>query len=270
MKIKLIIAFVILSLGCKKVYYYPDKTIEILPTKLLAHRGGANLIYRDNTLDGIKAALKVKDGIEVDIQFSKDETIWLSHSNVVEACNKTFNCFVETRDKDIMGITTCNGKDISYTQLESVFKYMKDSFPDKYISLDLKDWTPCSLNSLDVEGLMRYEGEIAIKLAERYGIAKNVKIESESTSVLDYIKSDASLVETYIVAFGDLERGMLIALKQGYSGISFKNNFREVLTKEKIDLLHKKGLKIMVWNLNSNDEIANLTEMGVDYIQMDL
>jgi glycerophosphoryl diester phosphodiesterase len=63
---------------------------------------------------------------------------------------------------------------------------------------------------------------------------------------------------------------MLISLKQGYTGISYKKNIGDPLTKEKIDLMHKKGLKIIVWNLSSNDEITGLRDIGVDYVQMDM
>ncbi|MBK7028015.1 MAG: hypothetical protein IPH45_01855 [Bacteroidales bacterium] len=162
-----IILFILLFQGCEKVVYYPDKSISILPTRILAHRGGGNAQFRDNTIEGIKNALRLKDGIEVDVQLSKDGSIWLSHSSMVKACNQTLDCFAETLDSDIQLITTCNGQDISYTQLEEVFSFMQDSFPEKQISLDLKPWGVCGINSVDIEGTMRFEGGNILKLAER-------------------------------------------------------------------------------------------------------
>lgn len=261
---------IFLVLGCKKLIYYPDVIMDIQDTQFIAHRGGRTSLQRENTLIGIKAALKLNEGVEIDVQISKDESIWLSHSEIVKGCNTTLKCFPETRDLEIRGIMTCNGLDISYTQLDSVFKYLADSCPNKIICIDLKGWIPCSGNSLDIEGMMRRESEIIINLANLYGITKNVFFEIEPTTVLDYIKSKKTNVKTYVISYGHFEREMLIALKQGYSGISYKNNIGEVLTKEKIDLIHRKGLKIIVWNLNSKDEIKELKEIGVDYIQMDL
>lgn len=266
----LLIIMFLLQLSCKKIIYYPDVINDVKATQLIAHRGGRTSTQRENTLIGIKAALKHKQGVEVDVQISKDESIWLSHSVMVEGCNVTLKCFPETRDNEIRGITSCNGLDISYTQLDSVFKYLADSCPDKIICIDLKGWIPCSGNSLDIEGMMRRESEIIINLANFYGISKNVLFEIEPTTVLDYVKSKKTEVKTYVNSYGHFEREMLIALKQGYNGISYKNNIGEALTKEKIDLIHKKGLKIIVWNLNSNNEIKGLQEIGVDYIQMDL
>lgn len=270
MKQILFIIFCLL-MGCKKIHYYPDKNIEIKPTQLIAHRGGRTLTIRENTLIGIKAALYYKDGIEVDVMISKSENIWLSHSEIVKGCNKTLKCFAETKDEDIKAITTCNGQDISYTQLEDVFKFMHDSFPAKLICIDLKGWVPCSGNSIDIEGMMRREGEIIIQMAQKYGLASNLMFEIEATSVLDYLKSKQSGAKTYLVAYGDFERAMLISLKQNYTGISYKTNFKEELTKEKIDLIHKKGLRMLIWNLIDNaTEIPYYTNMGVDFIQMDL
>lgn len=271
MRLKFSLYIVILILfGCKKINYYPDKSIRIETTKLIAHRGGGNSIYRDNTIDGIKAALRQKDGIEIDIQISKNETVWLSHSDLVMDCNKTLNCFAETTDKEIKAIKLCNNEDISYTELESVFKFISDSFPSKIVCVDLKFWTPCSINSASVDGVMKREAEIVINLAIKYNLTNNVHIETETASVLEHIKSKNNQIGTFLTSFGDLERAMLISLKQNYTGISYKNNSGEILTKEMLDLMHKKGLKLIVWNLKTVDEIKSLTEIGVDFIQMDL
>lgn len=256
--------------GCKKITYYPDKNILIEPTRLLAHRGGGNAQFRDNTLEGIKSALRWKDGIEVDVQISKNETVWLSHSSLVEACNQTLDCFAETDDTSIIAITTCNGNDISYTQMEDVFKFMHDSFPKSYISIDLKSWPICGPNAADVIGAMKLEAEVILNLAAKYQLLSQIKIETETASVLNFIRSKNTAAEIYLTSFGDFERAMLLCLKEGYHGISYKHHVGEELTKEKMDLLHRKGLKIMVWNLFDNSEIPGLTAMGVDYIQQDL
>ncbi|NVO19861.1 MAG: glycerophosphodiester phosphodiesterase [Bacteroidetes bacterium] len=261
---------IVLFTGCKKLVYYPDKTIPVETTRILAHRGGGNAQFRDNTLAGIKSALRWKDGIEVDVQLSKNGTVWLSHSSEVVACDQTFRCFAETPDDDIKSITSCNGQDISYTQLEDVFRFIRDSFPDKQVSLDIKPWGVCGINSVDVEGTMRYEGENILNLAKQYNLEGNIKFETETASVLGYIQSKTTKAEIYLTAFGDFELAMVRCLKEKYTGISYKNNDGEMLTKEKIDLLHRKGLRIMVWNLASSDEIPELTQMGVDYIQQDL
>jgi glycerophosphoryl diester phosphodiesterase len=269
MRVAIIILLIVLN-SCQKIKYYEDKELEVFAPQKIVHRGGESQFHLENTLDGIKRSLREFDGVEVDVQMSKDESIWLSHSVDVYQCKTKLNCFPEMKDSDIRAVLSCNGVDFSYTNLEDVFKFMKDSFPNKPICIDMKGWVPCSVNSVDIEGMLRREGELIVILAQKYGLAKNLLFETETTSVLDYLNSKKSGAGIYLTSYGDFERAVLIALKQKYSGISFKTNIGEKLSEDKIDLLHRKGLKIIVWNLLSSDEIAYYESIGVDYIQFDL
>jgi glycerophosphoryl diester phosphodiesterase len=251
--------------------YYPDYQFTTTPTLILAHRGGGgNALYRENSFEAIKAALRTTDGIETDVQISKNETIWLSHSSDVLSCSQSYGCFSQTLDADIQAIDSCNGTYMGYTRLREVLEFVRDSFPDKIISIDLKPWPPCSAGGLNIAGCMNREAEIIIGMARSYNLTDNIRIETETTSVLNFIKSISPQTAVYLTAFGDFERALFICMKEKYSGISYKNNDGEVLTKEKIDLLHRKGLKIMVWNLQSENETDELTAIGVDCIQKDL
>jgi len=269
MRVAIIILLLLLN-SCKKINYYEDKGVALFAPQKIVHRGGESQFHLENTLEGVKRSLREFDGVEVDVQISKSESIWLSHSSDVYQCSAKLKCFPETLDSEIKAILNCNGTEFSYTNLEDVFKFMKDSFPLKPICIDMKGWVPCSVNSVDIEGMLRREGELIIILAQKYGLAQNLLFETETTSVLDYLHSKKSGAGIYLTSYGDFERAVLIALKQNYSGISFKTNIGEKLSKDKIDLLHRKGLKIIVWNLLNKDEIAYYESIGVDYIQFDL
>jgi glycerophosphoryl diester phosphodiesterase len=271
-KLYLYMVFLILAggSGCRKIVYFPDNVLDGAKGKRIAHRGGRNVQYRENTLDGIKAALRHMDGIEVDVQISKSQSIWLSHSADLMGCGKKLGCFPESTDAEIRVVTTCLGSDISYTNLEDVYAFMRDSFPDALICIDLKGWVPCSGNSLDIEGMMRKEAELIVALAEKYGLADNTIIETETASVLLYVRELNTNIRLYQSVFGDFERGMLLCLNNGFDGLSYKTNVGDVLDKAKMDLLHRKGLRLMAWNLRDQTEADDLKAMGVDYIQIDL
>ena len=269
MKIKLFIILLVFC-TCKKINYFPDHPIYDKTGLLLAHRGGRNAVYRENSLEGIKAALKHKDGIEVDVQISKSEGIWLSHSADVQDCFGSIGCFPETKDDRIKAITTCNGVDFSYTMLEDVFQFIHDSFPSAWVAIDLKGWVPCSGNSLDIEGMMRREAEIILDMAKKYQLFDQVLVETETSSVLLYLQKKYSGVHLYQNVYGDFERGMLICLNYGFAGLSYKMNVGDEIDKEKMDMLHRKGLKLMAWNLHDISDAKRLQEIGVDYIQVDL
>jgi glycerophosphoryl diester phosphodiesterase len=118
--------------------------------------------------------------------------------------------------------------------------------------------------------MMRREAQVIVELAVKYGLEKKTLIETETSSVLIYVRSLNKDIGIYQTAYGDFERGMLICLNYGFTGISYKTNLGEELDKEKMDMLHRKGLKLIAWNLKSQAEVPGLIDIGVDYIQVDL
>lgn len=86
--------------------------------------------------------------------------------------------------------------------------------------------------------------------------------------MLTWAKEKNPKVQTYILSFGDYEKGMLTALKYDFDGISFKSYFRDTLDVDKMSLLHKKGLKLMAWTLPDSSFAAALREVKVDIIQV--
>ncbi len=261
---------VIAVTSCEKITYYEDKPSPFSSTESIAHRGGGCDTTRDNDYESCINALVKTDGIEVDIQLSKNRTVWLSHSSIVEECNGALKCFVETYDTEIENITTCNGKKINYTKLEDVMKYMDQNNIRKYISIDQKGWKPCGGGSIDIEGTMRAEIEEVIKLGDRYNLTSYLLIETDVVSVLDWAKAKSSSVKTYYTSFGDFEKGMLVALKHKFNGISYKSHFGDELDANKMYLLHKKGLRLMAWNIPDNVYANFLKSVNVDILQIDL
>ncbi len=269
-KIILLIIIINLCYTCEKVKYYPDDPVVYEKTIILAHRGGRNDTLRDNSYESCVFALSQVDGVEVDVQISKDYSIWLSHSAIVEDCNQTLTCFLDTYDKDIENISICNGNDISYTKLEKVFQYMYQNNISKPICIDLKGWAPCSIGNANIEGDMRFEVEKIIELSEKYDMASNLIIETNMPTVLKWAKNKNKSVSVYLVSYGDFEKGMLLALKHNMDGISYKANFDIELDEDKIYLLHKKGLKVMVWNIPDSSFAAHLVSIKADILQIDL
>ncbi len=106
-----ILAIIIInSGGCEKIKYQPDNPFSGLPTKVLMHRGnGFNTDFVQNTLPAAEYGLSVLDGIEQDIQLSKDGTLWLDHDNEVHDCEgNVVGCFQTLTDEEILSHATCN------------------------------------------------------------------------------------------------------------------------------------------------------------------
>jgi glycerophosphoryl diester phosphodiesterase len=256
--------------SCKKINYYPDKEYKEVETMVLAHHGGGICPFQDNSIEAAIYGLTYMDGIEVDVQISKDRTLWLSHNADLPDCGGVlYDCFPETYDHEIVELDSCNGNTLNYTRLEDVFAYMSKYYPDKYISLDVKAWSPCKITSLDITGVMNVIAQEIIKLTNKYNLQNRVMVESETATLLNYIQSHSVSIEMYLTAFGDFERGMQLSLEKGYSGISFKYKSGEEVGIPEIQLIRKKGLKIQLWTVDSEENIKEALSINPDFIQTD-
>lgn len=267
---RFLILFFIFLMGCDKIHYYPDRPFYDVQTKLLAHKAGCTYSYIDNFKNTADSSLNKMAGIEVDIQLSKERTLWILHEPYVLNCDESEGpCFVDTYDSYIVDIDSCMGSTRGFTRLESLFQLMTEKYPEKYISIDVKAWVPCKLDGLDITGMMNVMADQIIALTNKYNMAGKVMVECETTTFLKYIKKQSSGIETYLTTLGDFERGMLIALYDGYSGISFKYKFDEEITIDHINLIRKKGLKIQLWTVNSEADIKEAFTLNPDFIQTD-
>lgn len=263
----LLITLLILN-GCKKIKYYPDKEFDGSVTRFLAHRGGGVSGGEENTYNTAINGLSNLDGIEVDIQISKDGTIWLSHNNIFEGCNlANGQCFSETPDSIIVQVDSCSGVKFAYTKLESIFELMHYEYNDSYISIDFKAWEPCNGNELNILSTFEDLAKKLVALIDIYNLENKILVESETAEFLDYVKEANPNIKCYLTAFGDFERGMLKALENGYDGISFQYKFDEEINAQHVELLHRKGLKIQLWTVDSQSDLDEAISLKPDFIQ---
>ena len=93
-------------------------------------------------------------------------------------------------------------------------------------------------------------------------------VQSNVNSFLKHIAENSNKIETYLAIYGNFEEGISKALKHKYSGISFdygKSNVK--LTKDHIQLLKDKGLKIQIFTIDKAELIEEVLLLNPDYIQ---
>jgi glycerophosphoryl diester phosphodiesterase len=249
--------------------YYPDRPITTEGTRVLAHKGGGGSFGEGNSFEACVYGLERLDGIECDIQRGSDNILWLSHSSELPACG-TFSgkCFPGLSENAIIEIDSCLGKDHDFARLETIFDYVSKNHPTKYLSLDVKAWSPCEIGGINVTRQMNQMAAQIILLTKKYGLEHRVMVESEAGDFLYYVKSNSNFIETYLVVLGDFELGASRALDAGFSGLSYDFNSEKV-TQEQVDLLHRKGLKIQVWTIYDSEALEKAKSVGVDFIQTD-
>ena len=258
-----------IATGCDRVEYFPDKPVQNLQTRLIAHKGGGDF-DSGNTMAACMHGLRLMDGIEVDLQITADNILWLSHSAELQGCGDVEpTCFALVQSERVSYVDNCLGQAKDYVRLEEVFEYMHQAYPEKYISLDVKAWSPCGARGLNIIHEMNQLAEAILDLAGKYNMEKQILVESEVGDFLYYIKKRNPQIETYLATLGDLELGISRALASGFDGISFHYKYDEPLTKETVDFIHRKGLKIQVWTVNDEADLEEAKSIGVDFIQTD-
>lgn len=260
---------VVVFFSCSRVEYYPDKPSVYEGTFILAHKGGGDF-DAGNTLAGCITGFSLFDGIEVDIQTSSDNSLWLSHSPMLPACGThTEDCFVNHTDYEIIETDSCLGNSVDFTRLEDVFRSMAANYPEKVISLDAKSWIPCGISGINLIRTMNLFAQAVIDLTAEYHLENRVMVESENGDFLYYIKMNSDFIETYLTSFGDFELAVSRALDAGFSGISFAYKELEPVSAAQVSLIHRKGLKIQLWTVNDSTDIAEALSINPDYIQTD-
>jgi glycerophosphoryl diester phosphodiesterase len=258
--------------SCNKIKYYPDKDFPEVKTRILAHRAGGSSEspFQEYSIDAVKNSMPIVDGIEVDLQLSKDRTIWLAHDADLPDCNDIFyDCFPETFDNEIIQLDSCNGNAFDYYRLEDIFAIMASDYPGKFISLDVKAWEPCAFTSSNILGEMNVIGDEIIRLTNKYSLQNRVMVESETATFLNYVQRNSNGIECYLTSLGDFERAMQLTLESGYAGISFKYKFKEEIGPEHVELIRRKGLKIQLWTVNTPESINEALQINPDFIQTD-
>jgi len=253
-------------ISCEKIIYSVDNPFAGLPTRVLMHKGcGDNPDITVNTIEAAEYGLSLMDGIELDIQISKDGTLWLDHDNEVHDCDgNVIGCFQEMTDDEITAASECNGI-FRYDTLESVFQLMSSKYPNSVISLDIKGQY-CEISN--TKEMMRQMAQAVLDLVAKYKMEKKVLVESSSIEFLEELEDQTSVGNCIITVSGDIDEAIANAGVTKARGISLKYGVEEY-NADVVSLIHKKGYAIMIWYINTPEDIAAVWNTHTDFMQTD-
>jgi glycerophosphoryl diester phosphodiesterase len=273
--------------ACEKIDYIPPNPVAGWPTKVLMHRGGGSCgspygsPCPDNTLPAILHGLSTLDGAEMDIQLSKDRTLWLGHDNEVLKCDRSplGACFQDLADPDIDAVAYCNtttGTPCTpgsascaqhYVRLDEVFAAVAvPAYADKLFSLDVKGQY-CGTGIADAATVMADEVN---RLVRAHGMDGKVLVESDQRTFVERVVANATPVYSFVVALDDVDGPLSAAARLGATGISFKYApTNEPLTAAVVDGIHGVGHRIIVWVVNDPADIAAVWATRPDVVETD-
>jgi glycerophosphoryl diester phosphodiesterase len=259
--------------ACAKVDYLPPAPVAPWPTKVLMHRGGGSAgPYRENTLPAVEWGASALDGVEIDIELSASGTLWLGHDNDVHSCDEAVvGCFQDLDDAAIDAVAYCpdpvTGAPVQrYVRLDDVFAAISVEFPDDLFSLDIKGQYCRSLGRDEARAMA---DEVA-RLVAKHAMGSKVAVESEQREFLERIVESGAPVYAFVNALDDIDAPLSASASLGAAGISFKYDpSTEPLDASVVAGIHGVGQRIIVWVVNTPEEIAAVWPMLPDVIETD-
>lgn len=253
-----------------------------------SHRGGRGLMP-ENTIPAMKLALDYGTTLEMDISFSKDKKVLVSHDQWMN------NLFVLGPD----GKEIAKGKDLNIYQMKyaEIKKYdvgskFHKAFPQQkkmkvHIPLlsDLIDSAehyakvknyPAPLYNIETkmrekdDNLYHPEPKEFVKrlmcVIKKKNIQDRVTIQSFDTRSLEIIHKKHKNIQTaFLVSSGNLDANLKkLSFKPDIYSPAYK-----LVTPQLIAECKKLGIKVLPWTVNTKEEIENLKTMGVDGIITD-
>ncbi len=235
---------------------------------VIAHRG-ANQFAPQNTIHAFNKAVELRsDGVETDIQITKDGQLVLCHDKKV---NRTSN----GKGK----ISALLLSDIRELDFGSWFgkKYSDTKIPTIDEFLDCASGSPLKLLDIELKPQKKNEADAVTPLLEKineYGIADKTLISSFDYKLLERVKEiNPDITTGYL--FPSMSQIVRRKFIKPYK-LAIKHHIDCLLphygyvTKKMIDKSHELGLKVGVWTVNKLETAADLIEWGADGLITDV
>ena len=229
--------------------------------KIFAHKGASGYAP-ENTLIAIKKAIEMKvDGIEIDIQLTRDGRIVLMHDWKVDRTT-TGRGYVYELDFDYI------------RTLDAGQWFTKDFIGEVVPTLEeVLDILPQDMMlNIEIKDTARYHSKIEEKLLEvlkKYPDKfENIIVSSfhhDKIKKLQVLEPKLKLALLTNSEFIEIEKYLST---NGVSSYSYHPEINHVL-KEDIEKLHAKGVKIFVWTVNKEEDLNYLVKLGVDGVISD-
>ena len=210
-----------------------------------AHRGASEYVPENTFLAFYTGIYMGANGIETDVQKTKDGILVLFHDDTLERV---------TGEKGAIS-------DYTFDELQK-FNVKKDAFIDKIVMFEdfLKKFAFRDITfaiELKFEG---YEKEVA-DLIYKYKIEEKAVVTSFNFNCIAKIKEYAPALKTGFLTSDDSDETFR---KMKDAGVFEYCPKAEIITKEKVDMWHKSGFNVRAWGVFDETLMKNAYDAGVD------
>ncbi len=240
----------------RTVYSLYGKKAELERTKVWAHRGASGYMP-ENTIPAFQKAIEMgADGIELDVQLTKDRQLVVIHDERIDRVSDGSGAVADYTLEELRKFNfnkthpECEHADIP--TLEEVLDLMRPT--GMMINIELKT------------GINFYEGieRMTYELVEKKGMQKQVIYSSfNHNSVMEMKRLDAAVKTGFL----NCDEIYNVAAYAQSCGVTALHPWRiHLQTPGYVEACKERGIQIHVWTVDSEEEVRKLKKLRVDAV----
>jgi len=243
---------------------------------VLGHRGsgasGIENTYPDNTLESMEAGMDElgADGIEMDVQLSKDNQLMLYHDGELmntTSCSGTINSYTQDELKNCLidaAFYNAPLKEYHLTSLKEVFERFKNYSPQPICFLDTKHNYDAA-NYQDITDFNLAFAQAINALISNYSREGNTLVSSTNKEMLQILKLNYPSLKL-VFDSDNFETALFEAKALGLFGITVHYKY---ISREQIETAHKNNLRVSLWGVRTKDDCKAVARLFPDYVKTD-
>jgi glycerophosphoryl diester phosphodiesterase len=222
---------------------------------VMAHRG-ASFYAPENTMPAFELAKELgADGIELDVQLTKDGKLVVIHDDEVDRTSNGHGRVSEMSYGELCALDFSAGKDgyknTKIPLLEEVFEFA--SREGIFVNVEIKD---------DSCAKTFHIADKVIEAEKKYNMTGNVTYSSFNHYILRYLKNISQDIPVSILYVGGFVDIWEYAKKLDCDGIH--PHYSALADKNIILECHKLGIKVRPWTVDSEEQMKFALDLGVD------
>ena len=224
--------------------------------KIFAHRGASGYAP-ENTLTAIKKAIEMKaDGVEIDIQLTKDGKIVVIHDWKVDRTTTGRGFVYELNFGYIRSLDAGQWYTKDFIgEVVPTLEEVLDILPnDMMLNIEIKD-TARKHSNIEEKML-----EILKKYPEKFDNIIVSSFHHDKIKKLQKLEPKLKLALLTDSEFIEIEKYLST---NGLNSYSYHPEIN-LISKKDIEILHKNGIKVFVWTVNKEEDLDYLVKLGVD------
>ena len=224
--------------------------------KIFAHRGASGYAP-ENTLTAIKKAIEMKaDGVEIDIQLTKDGKIVVIHDWKVDRTTTGRGFVYELNFGYIRSLDAGQWYTKDFIgEVVPTLEEVLDILPnDMMLNIEIKDIARKHSNIEEkmLEVLKKYPEKFNNIIVSSFHHDKIRKLQELEPKLKLALLTDSEFIE--------IEKYLST---NGLNSYSYHPEIN-LISKKDIEILHKNGIKVFVWTVNKEEDLDYLVTLGVD------